>query len=182
MNRLCSSLNIGRCYIISFLAFLTSGFTTELSCLFRNSSICFFVFPTGLTPKVNQSRWNFLTVDWEVFCKEGCFVACCLAADDVTASNMKLWSGDSSSSPESSKVELSCLFICYFNHRFSFENIFILKFKLFIQFVFLCIIQPLLLLSIFLKSFSSYLPGLPQLPFSISSNLPFSPVHILIFR
>ena len=143
----------------------------------------FFHISHRFNTKGESVKMKFLAVDWEVFCKEGCFVASCLAPDDVTASNMKLWSGDSSSSRESLKVELSCLFICYFNHQFSFENIFILKFKLFIQFVFLCIIHhstfaAFHILKIF---FLFYLPGLPQVPFSISSNLLFSPVHIFIF-
>ena len=105
-------------YLIPFLAFLTWGVTTlpELSYLSKNSSICFCKFPTALTPRLSQWRWNFITVNQEVFCKESHFLApdLCIAAGDVTASNKELWP-DASSSPESLRVELRCLFICIFN-------------------------------------------------------------------
>ena len=121
-------------------------------------------------------------------------MACWLASGDVTASNKELWSDDSSSSPESLRVELSYLFIYLFNCQFSFENVFTLKFK-FINlsffasfdhlhfFPYFSSLFPLLSPWFALASFFQFFLPCHSHPFIFSSfnNLFFSPFYFLFF-
>ena len=71
---------------------LSSTLNDSWSHLF--SKIPQFAFANFL--QIPTGRWNFITVNWDISCKESCFLARHLAAGDVTASNKELWSDDSS--------------------------------------------------------------------------------------
>ena len=66
----------------------------QLSSTLMTLEVSLFKFANLL--QIPTGTWNFITVNWEVSCKESCFLARHLAAGDVTASNKELWSDDSS--------------------------------------------------------------------------------------